>query len=199
MVLHRQEIDGRLEVFCVDVRGGHVPGLDKGLLDFAVLCGLPNERRYEHLLFPEADYFGLVMRGDDCLAGRGGIRVGDLVGLPLFCSEQSWEGDIRPWAKERFGELRLEGSVRQGGPGVPPGARRAGRHLIGKRARVPTAFTGAGGSALLGLGQAPDPHSYRKALSGSAASCVCRMRKRGPFCALSRRPHSMIAPARPLG
>lgn len=86
--------------------------LDKGLLDFAVLCGLPNERKYEHLLFPEADYFGLVMRKDDCLAGREGIRVGDLVGLPLFCSEQSWEGDIRPWAKERFGELRLEGSFR---------------------------------------------------------------------------------------
>ena len=87
-------------------------GLDKGLLDFAVLCGLPNERKYEHLLFPEADYFGLVMRKDDCLAGREGIRVGDLVGLPLFCSKQSWEGDIRPWAKERFGELRLEGSFR---------------------------------------------------------------------------------------
>lgn len=81
-------------------------------MDFAVLCGLPNERKYEHLLFPEADYFGLVMRKDDCLAGREGIRVGDLVGLPLFCSEQSWEGDIRPWAKERFGELRLEGSFR---------------------------------------------------------------------------------------
>lgn len=81
-------------------------------MDFAVLCGLPNGRKYEHLLFPEADYFGLVMRKDDCLAGREVIRVGDLVGLPLFCSEQSWEGDIRPWAKERFGELRLEGSFR---------------------------------------------------------------------------------------
>lgn len=67
-----------------------------------------------------------------------------------------------------------------------------------KRARVPTAFTGAGGSALPGLGQAPDPHSYRKALSGSAASCVCHVRKRGPFCALSRT-HPMLAPAQPLG
>ena len=52
------------------------------------------------------------MRKDDCLAGREVIRVGDLIGLPLFCSKQSWEGDIRPWAKERFGELRLEGSFR---------------------------------------------------------------------------------------
>ena len=32
--------------------------LDKGLLDFAVICELPNERKYNYILFPEADYFG---------------------------------------------------------------------------------------------------------------------------------------------
>ena len=36
----------------------------------------------------------------------------DLAGLPLFCSEQSWENDIRPWARDRFSKLRLEGSFR---------------------------------------------------------------------------------------
>ena len=36
----------------------------------------------------------------------------DLVGLPLFASEQGWEGDIRRWAGDRFGQLRLEGSFR---------------------------------------------------------------------------------------
>lgn len=86
--------------------------LDKGLLDFAVLCGLPDERKYEHLLFPESDRFGLVMREGDPLATREDICVDDLVGLPLFCSEQSWEDDIRPWAKGEFGRLRLEGSFR---------------------------------------------------------------------------------------
>ena len=36
----------------------------------------------------------------------------DLVGLPLFCSEQSWENDIRPWAGDCFEAFHLEGSFR---------------------------------------------------------------------------------------
>ena len=36
----------------------------------------------------------------------------DLVGLPLFCSDQAWNGDIRNWAGSRFSELQLEGSFR---------------------------------------------------------------------------------------
>ena len=33
------------------------------------------------------------------------ISLPDLAGMPLFCSEQSWENDIRPWAKEQFADL----------------------------------------------------------------------------------------------
>ena len=40
------------------------------------------------------------------------IAVDDLIGLPLFCSEQSWENDIPRWAGEKMGQLRLEGSFR---------------------------------------------------------------------------------------
>ena len=46
------------------------------------------------------------------MAGKDVIRIDDLVGLPLFTSEQGWEGDIRGWAGERFHELHLEGSFR---------------------------------------------------------------------------------------
>ena len=86
--------------------------LDKGLLDFAVICELPNERKYDFVLFPEADYFGAVMPMDSPLAKKERVTAADLAGLPLFCSEQSWENDIRPWAKERFSRFRLEGSFR---------------------------------------------------------------------------------------
>ena len=34
------------------------------------------------------------------------------MGLPLFCSEQSWEKDIPAWSGSRMQELRLEGSFR---------------------------------------------------------------------------------------
>ena len=36
----------------------------------------------------------------------------DLIGLPLFCSRQSWEKDIPRWAEEKMDQLRLEGSFR---------------------------------------------------------------------------------------
>ena len=52
------------------------------------------------------------MPEDSALAEKAVITADDLTGIPLFCSEQSWENDIRPWAKERFAELHLEGSFR---------------------------------------------------------------------------------------
>ena len=46
------------------------------------------------------------------MAKKERITAEDLAGVPLFTSEQSWENDIRPWAKEQFSRLRLEGSFR---------------------------------------------------------------------------------------
>ena len=86
--------------------------LDKGLLDFAVICETPDEKKYHHILFPESDYFGVVFPADSPLVEKEKITAEDLAGLPLFSSEQSWENDIRPWAGERFATLRLEGSFR---------------------------------------------------------------------------------------
>ena len=86
--------------------------LDKGLLDFAVLCDRPDGRKYDSLLFPEGDIWGLILPENDALAKKETIRVDDLIGLPLFTSAQGWQGDIRAWAGDRFGELQLEGSFR---------------------------------------------------------------------------------------
>ena len=86
--------------------------LDKGLLDFAVLCEAPDSRRYNSVSFPETDTWGVILPEDAPLARQEAVRVDDLIGIPLFTSEQGWNGDIRAWAGERFGELRLEGSFR---------------------------------------------------------------------------------------
>lgn len=86
--------------------------LDKGLLDFAVICEAPDERKYNYILFPETDYFGAVFPVTSSFAQNEFITADDLSGLPLFCSEQSWENDIRPWAKDKFSRLHLEGSFR---------------------------------------------------------------------------------------
>ena len=86
--------------------------LDKGLLDFSVLAETPDERKYEYLAFPEAEEWVLIMPEDDPLAEKKVITVNDLMGLPLFCSSQSWEKDIPRWAGRKMSGLHLEGSFR---------------------------------------------------------------------------------------
>lgn len=86
--------------------------LDKGLLDFLVLAEYPDSRKYDFIEFPEADVWGLVMRNDDPLAEKEAVRVNDLEGLPLFCSEQAWKNELKEWAGRSFSKLKLEGSFR---------------------------------------------------------------------------------------
>lgn len=84
--------------------------LDKGLLDFAVLAEVPDPARYESIVFPEADIWGVVMPKTDPLAKKKAICAEDLLGLPLFCSGQAWEKDIPHWARDKMAGLKLEGS-----------------------------------------------------------------------------------------
>jgi len=86
--------------------------LDKGLLDFAVLCEKPNTAKYDYVKFPEADIWGAIMPSDHPLAMKKSIKVKDLIGQPLFCSEQSWNNEIPAWAGDDFERLHLEGSFR---------------------------------------------------------------------------------------
>ena len=86
--------------------------LDKGLLDFSVLAEMPDTAKYDYLVFPEADVWGLVFPADDPLAKKEAVTVDDLVGLPLFCSEQSWQKDMPRWCGDRMKDLHLEGSFR---------------------------------------------------------------------------------------
>ena len=86
--------------------------LDKGLLDFLVLAEYPDSRKYDFIEFPKADVWGLVMPNDDPLVKKEAVRVNDLEGLPLFCSEQAWRNELKEWAGRSFSKLKLEGSFR---------------------------------------------------------------------------------------
>ena len=86
--------------------------LDKGILDFAVLCETPDSNKYEFVKFPEADVWGAIISSSHPLAKKKSIHVSDLIGQPLFVSEKSWKNEIKTWAKERFPKLKLEGSFR---------------------------------------------------------------------------------------
>ena len=86
--------------------------LDKGLLDFAVICDAPDTRKYDYAVFPEGDIWGLIMPADAELAKKKTIKIDDLKGLPLITSKQGWDGDIKAWAGDRFETLHLDGSFR---------------------------------------------------------------------------------------
>lgn len=86
--------------------------LDKGIIDFAVLAQEPNAVKYHYLPFPGADLWGVVMPADSPLAEKTAVCAEDLIGLPLFCSEQGWNNDISKWCGNRMDQLRLEGSFR---------------------------------------------------------------------------------------
>ena len=86
--------------------------LQKGLLDFVVLAEDPDPRKYDFVPFPEADVWGLVFPADDPLAAKDQISLSDLIGLPLFCSEQAWIREFKAWAGNKYGALHLEGSFR---------------------------------------------------------------------------------------
>ncbi len=86
--------------------------LDKGLLDFAVLCDTPDRRKYGYLPFPEPDVWGAVMPAGAPLAKKKTVTAEDLAGLPLFTSEQGWRNDVARWCGEKQSALRLEGTFR---------------------------------------------------------------------------------------
>lgn len=85
--------------------------LDKGLIDFAVICEPPNLSRYHYIELPEPDIWGVVMREDDVLSEKSGICFDDLSGRPLICSAQGMEYDISRWCGDRIEQLDLSGTI----------------------------------------------------------------------------------------
>lgn len=84
--------------------------LDKGLLDFGVICTVPDPDKYEFLTLPEKDRWVVVMRSDDPLSAKDSIAPEDLIGRKLFASEQAWEFEFPKWAGKYYSEMHLEGS-----------------------------------------------------------------------------------------
>ena len=108
----------RLKALCPNLRYHITSGgteqvlerLDKGILDFAVIVETPDYKKYNALEFPETDKWVAVMHRSHPLAAKAFITAEDLAGVPLFCSEQSWNADIPRWAGAKMKDLNLEGS-----------------------------------------------------------------------------------------
>lgn len=104
----------RLQKDCPDLSYHVVSGtseqvtglLDAGIIDFAVLAETPDATKYDSVVFPEEERWGVVMAKGCALARKREVRMEDLIGLPLFCSDQAWRNDIPRWAGRLMGKLR---------------------------------------------------------------------------------------------
>ncbi len=82
--------------------------LDKGLIDFGIIFGTPDTKKYEALKLPSKDIWGVLMRKDSPLAGKEAISPEDLWNQPLLISQQETEGGrMSQWMKRRLSELDI--------------------------------------------------------------------------------------------
>lgn len=82
--------------------------LDKGLLDFGLVFGNPDLKKYEALKLPMKDVWGVLMRADDPLAQKESISPEDLWNQPLLLSqEQSDGGPLIQWMHKKLSSLNI--------------------------------------------------------------------------------------------
>lgn len=82
--------------------------IDKGLLDFGVLIEPAHISKYESLVLPAKDTWGVLMRKDSPLAKHKSIQPQDLWALPLIASKQKFVDDnISKWIKRDYKKLNI--------------------------------------------------------------------------------------------
>lgn len=80
--------------------------IDKGLLDFGLLIEPANITKYESMVLPAKDKWGLLMRKDSPLAQQKSVRPEDLWELPLIGSKQRHVDDnIAKWIRRDYDAL----------------------------------------------------------------------------------------------
>ena len=71
--------------------------LDKGLLDFGLIFGDVDHRKYNSIRFPHEDIWGIIARREDPIAEKTCVTADDLKQLPLLISSEVGENTIREW------------------------------------------------------------------------------------------------------
>lgn len=85
--------------------------LDKGLLDLAILLEPISTDRYESLVLPREERWGLLVSTESSLSQKKGIEPRDLVGLPLLCSSRLEVQELLAhWSGLAFENLSIVGT-----------------------------------------------------------------------------------------
>lgn len=82
--------------------------LDKGLIDFGIVFGTPDLKKYEAFKLPNRDVWGVIMPKDCPLAAKDAISAEDLWDKPLLISqEESDGGRIAQWMQRKLSALNI--------------------------------------------------------------------------------------------
>ena len=76
--------------------------VDKGLLDFGLIIGRQPDSRFESLLLPGHERWGILVRRDDPLASLEQVSTEQLAGRRLIVSDQSEDAGTPPEGLERI-------------------------------------------------------------------------------------------------
>ena len=85
--------------------------LDGGLLDIAIISGIPDLNKYNHLVYPAEDQWGAVVRTDHPLARLKRIEPDDLLSYNLIMSTQGFSEEIRRWCGQKADKLMVTDTV----------------------------------------------------------------------------------------
>ena len=82
--------------------------LEKGLLDFGVMMGHRDMKKYDCIKLPAVDVWGILMRTDHPLAKKEAICPEDLWGEPLIVSQQfTWTDRFAEWFRRDYEALNI--------------------------------------------------------------------------------------------
>lgn len=81
--------------------------VDKGLYDFGVVVQAVDLSKYNSLVVPSHDTWGLIMRKDDPLASQETIDISQLLDLPLITSEQGITEEMPDFFKQNQNRLHI--------------------------------------------------------------------------------------------
>lgn len=82
--------------------------LDKGLIDFGVICDAVDGSKYDYLTLPITELWGILMRRDSPLSQKEQIAPEDLWDKPLIFSRQALNaGVLTKWIKKEESDLNI--------------------------------------------------------------------------------------------
>lgn len=82
--------------------------LDKGLIDFGLIFGIPDPKKYDILKLPMKDVWGVIMQKDDPLAEKRSISPEDLWDKPLLLSQELTESaPLIHWMRKKLSSLNI--------------------------------------------------------------------------------------------